>query len=170
MEAIGTNRLSYWPDSDSRMSLYTNGVCLRSNRDRTHNRCNVRPMDIVAVREAKICFNAQPGLVDGCGPIKSVLECVHTGAFPMRLIHGINARGMQIKRCSSEREARNATKSGSRNGREENEKERERNAYCARHKRRLKKNTKFARVMCTPLLHVYIKNVYVSACFLSQKA
>ncbi|KYN40978.1 hypothetical protein ALC56_04571 [Trachymyrmex septentrionalis] len=39
-----------------------------ASRYRTHNRCNVRPIGIVAVRGAEICFNAQPALVDGAGP------------------------------------------------------------------------------------------------------
>lgn len=43
-------------------------------------------------------------------------------------------------------------------------------AYCARRKRRLKRNTKFARVMCTSLLHVHIKSVYVFRVFLISKS
>lgn len=91
------------------------------------------------------------------------------GAFPVHLIHGVNARGMQIKRCTgrtekeekagekkgerreSEREARNATKP--REEASERERAGEKDAYCERRKRRLKQNTKFARVICTaPLL------------------
>jgi len=69
---------------------------------RMYNRCNVWPIGIVAVRGVEICFNAQPALVDGAGPLKVRSRVRTHGAFPMRLIHGVNARGMQIKRCSSE--------------------------------------------------------------------
>ncbi|EGI57128.1 hypothetical protein G5I_14598 [Acromyrmex echinatior] len=50
---------------------------------RTHNRCNVRPIGIVAVeiRGVEICFNAQPALVDGAGPLK-VFSSAYTRGVP----------------------------------------------------------------------------------------
>lgn len=121
-------------------------------------------MGIVAVRGAEICFNAQPALVDGAGPLK-VFSSIRThGAFPGRLIHGVNARGMQIKRCAAVKreegakcdeawegkdgtEATKSKREGESKRKGEKERERKRVAYCERCKRRLKRNTKFTRVM-----------------------
>jgi len=52
------------------------------DRARARGRCNVRTtMGIVAVREAEICFNAQPALVDGAGPLK-VFPGAYTRGVP----------------------------------------------------------------------------------------
>ncbi|TGZ40340.1 Uncharacterized protein DBV15_10530 [Temnothorax longispinosus] len=92
-----TNRLSHWPDSRPR-------ECLRewySRRTyRTNNRCNVRPIGIVAVREAEICFNAQSTLIDGAGPLK-VFPSAYTRGVPdapySRLISVVRANTAKRK-------------------------------------------------------------------------
>jgi len=48
---------------------------------RMYNRCNVWPIGIVAVRGVEICFNAQPALVDGAGPLK-VFSSAYTRGVP----------------------------------------------------------------------------------------